>query len=314
MYKIIGAGLIGGAIAKQLNNKHLDFVIFDADPTTAEKMKNELHHGVVLDSVKDVVLFQNSNSGPDVGASVGTNESDIIFLAVPLRAMKETIEELAKYFDKNSNTIIADVGSTKRLIVETIDNLDLNEFYIGAHPMAGNHLSGFDASTKDLLIGASWALTPSMAIPREMIDFLEEHIVHDLGGFPLEINSAIHDDTTALISHLPHIFATEIANLVENYDKRELALKLAAGSYKDAVRVAAEDPRRTEAMVLENSKHLAKYLRQVATDFSDIATVLEAIDDSTERLESDNTNAPEFIRNFFDNPETVRNWRKSLDR
>lgn len=301
MFRIIGGGLIGGAIAKKLEEKHQDFFIFDSSQTTLKQMKNELKHVIVFDSLDSLL-----------NKEVERNDFDIIVLANPLRLMKRIIEKINTIYKWNNNSIIVDVGSTKRLTVRTIDDLKINQYYCGMHPMAGDHKSGFENSKAQLLDGATWALTPSYEFPKEKILCLQKHVKETFDGHFVNINSAVHDDTTALISHLPHIFATEIANLVENYENRELALDLAAGSYKDAVRVAATDPRKTEAMVLENSKPLSKYLKIVANDFMRISDELEKIDDSKELLEEDNKNAPKLIKEFFDTPKKVRKWRNSL--
>src|SRR5690606_36600574 len=112
-----------------------------------------------------------------------------------------------------------------------------------------------------------------------------------LGGTVHVLTDDVHDEATALISHVPHVLATELLGVVADAPVRDVALGLAAGSFRDATRVGRTDPRRTEAMVTDNAAWVASALRVVVRDLEQLVRALE-------------TNAP--VGEFFDRPEPVR--------
>src|SRR5690606_31933805 len=86
----------------------------------------------------------------------------------------------------------------------------------------------------------------------------------------------VHDEAVALVSHVPHVVASELLRLVGGSDHADLALALAAGSFRDVTRVAGTHPRRTEAMVTDNAAAVAPALRRAAADLVALAERLEA--------------------------------------
>lgn len=307
MYSIIGLGLIGGAIARKLDETGEPYMVYDSSESAIYAAKNVLKNALYCTELTDAV--------PNIN-----DQENILIIAAPLRTFSKILEELASTITAQSskNFILTDVGSTKRMMNKKVEELGLDQYYMGLHPMAGNQLSGFESSDSFSLDDASWAITYTEKSKSENPNFswqlaaLEGFVANKMNGAPIPLEINDHDDITALISHIPHIVATEIANMVETYDQRDVALKLSAGSFKDGTRVASTDPRKTESMVLENSKAVAKYMRKLAGDFEQIATAFEAIDDESEYLEEDDKNAPTEIREFFRKGEYVRKWRREL--
>ena len=86
----------------------------------------------------------------------------------------------------------------------------------------------------------------------------------------------VHDAAVALVSHVPHVVASELLRLVGGSEVGELALSLAAGSFRVGTRVAGTHPRRTEAMVVDNAAAVARALRRAAGDLAALAHALAA--------------------------------------
>ncbi|MDR2723238.1 MAG: prephenate dehydrogenase/arogenate dehydrogenase family protein [Cellulomonadaceae bacterium] len=250
--------------------------------------------------------------------------ADIVMLAVPLTHMAATAAAVASHIDVTSDATITDAGSVKAQIRKAIEAVGLGDRYVGAHPMAGNEHSGFAASTAELMDGAPWAMTtgpggdagldsrsattdgPATDVDPDRDD---SHTV-DAGRFAqvkaliegpwrgrvTALTDADHDAAVALISHVPHIAATQLLNAVAASPLRDVALALAAGSFRDGTRVAYTDPDRTQAMITDNAAAVASALRQAAAHYEALATALTQGDD---------------VHDFFHAADSLREARTS---
>lgn len=103
-------------------------------------------------------------------------------------------------------------------------------------------------------------------------------IVKLCGNRALVLNDSIHDASAALISHMPHVVATALANVLCGSENRNVALQMSAGSWRDMTRVALTDPDRTRAMVVENRRNVADLLGSVIEELSFAKKMLEGSD------------------------------------
>ena len=131
---IIGCGLIGSSILRNINNNEISKSI-----TVFDKSKD------VIETIKRENLCDNVSK--DVPSAV--QDSDLIILAIPLSSYKEVLLSAKDKFKKNA--IITDTGSVKKEINKIFENLNLkNVFWIASHPIAGTEESGPSAGFKDL--------------------------------------------------------------------------------------------------------------------------------------------------------------------
>jgi len=280
---VVGLGLIGGSVARSLVARRVPVVA--TDPSAVTRAAASAAGIAVADDV----------------AALATNRPDVVVLAVPLRAMRAVAGELAATLSENPgwDPTVTDVGSVKGAVRRAVEAAGLGDRYVGAHPMAGTERSGFEASTERLLAGARWAVTiepaGSETTDPARLEQVLRLVTGALGGTAVVLTDDVHDEAAALISHVPHVLATELLSLVAGGPVRDVALGLAAGSFRDGTRVALSDPRRTEAMVTENASWVAPALRLAARDLEALADALES-------------NAP--VHDFFDRPAAVREaWR-----
>lgn len=268
---VVSLGLIGGSIALRLVER--GYRVSAWNPSA----------GVLAEAADRGV--EPAESIAELCAAV----PDVLVLANPLRAMRAVLADVAAHL--RPTTVVTDVGSVKGPVAELVAEAGLAARFVGAHPMAGTEASGFAAADPAILDGARWAL----AVDRETRpgDFLRVAalVTGPLDGVAHPVDPRVHDEAVALISHVPHVLATELLNLVGRAPVRRLALNLAAGSFRDGTRVAGTNPRRTEAMVVENAEWVAPALRVVARDLTLLADALES-------------NAP--VAEFFDEAQHVR--------
>jgi prephenate dehydrogenase len=272
---VLGLGLIGGSVARRLVDQGVTVTGFDPSAETR-----------ALAEAAGVRVAQ------DVEA-LCAEAPDVLVLAVPLRAVRAVAAEVVRH--RAPSTLVTDVGSVKGPVRDVMEACGLGAHYVGAHPMAGTEASGFAASSAGLLDGARWAVTIDARTRPVDVATVLSLVTGPAGGRAFVLSDEVHDEAVALVSHVPHAFAIELLNLVTTAPVREIALALAAGSFRDGVRVGRTDPRRTEAMLTENAGWVAPALRLAARDLEALATALEA-------------NAS--TADFFDRADEVRaTWR-----
>ncbi|WP_369369518.1 prephenate dehydrogenase [Promicromonospora sp. Populi] len=270
---IVGLGLIGGSLARALQGAGVPVVA--TDPSSAEAAR-----AAGLTVADDV-------------AGLAVQRPDVVVLAVPLRAMRAVAAELAEALsgEPGWDPTVTDVGSVKAPVREAVSDAGLGDRYVGAHPMSGTERSGFEASSVELLQGIPWAVTCAPGTDPARLERVLRLVTGPLGGTAAVLTDELHDEAAALVSHVPHVLANQLLGAVAGAPVRDLALRLAAGSFRDGTRVGLSDPRRTEAMVTENAAWVAPVLRLAARDLERLAEALDS-------------NAPTHW--FFDRPDSVR--------
>lgn len=128
--------------------------------------------------------------------------------------------------------------------------------YVGGHPMAGTERSGFGASNPTLFEGAAWVLC--LEDDTDLAAWLGlAELVTGLGCRVVACRAGAHDDAVARISGLPHTLAAALAATAGD---GELALALAAGSFRDGTRVAGTRPDLAAALCDANRAAVADAL------------------------------------------------------
>jgi prephenate dehydrogenase len=222
-YGFIGLGLIGGSIARSLKTIQPDCRI-----TAYSRSRAPLEHALSDGSI-DVIADNISREYFGI--------CDYIFLCTPVKYISSYLEQLAQCI--GSNCIITDVGSVKGYVHESVEALGLTASFIGGHPMAGSEKTGYDNSDASILRGAYYFITPTKDSPDDRLTEYEG-LVRAMGAIPVITDCQTHDHTVAAISHLPHLVASSLVNLVKDSDNPEQLMKLvAAGGFKDITRIAS---------------------------------------------------------------------------
>lgn len=247
MYKIgfIGLGLIGGSLAKSIRRHYPEAVInaFDINHATLMEAHTE---GVVNTILYDVSDFQQH-----------LQNCDYIFLCTPVESFPKFLPELKKVL--TDRTILSDVGSVKSCVHKEMERFGLNSYFIGGHPMAGSEKSGYQSSSDILLENAFFILTPTPETSTEKLAAYSD-FVDSIGSIPLQLEPKKHDKVVAAISHLPHIIASSLVNLVCQEDTDEYMRKVAAGGFKDITRIASSNAQMWQNICFANQEALLQML------------------------------------------------------
>ncbi len=252
-FGFIGLGLIGGSIAKAIKKAHPSSCIIAYD-NNAEMLEKSLSKGIA-----DITTIEINEV---------FNKCDMIFLCAPVSVNNINLKLLAPFL--SPDTILTDVGSVKTPIHEAIQELGLEKQFIGGHPMAGSEKSGFENSNPVILENAYYVLTPTKEISRENIETYTE-LVKNMGSIPLVLEHDEHDYVVAAVSHVPHLIAAALANLVKDHDNNNGTMKLiAAGGFKDITRIASSSPDMWEAICMSNAENISKLMDDYIASLTEI--------------------------------------------
>jgi len=243
---VLGAGLIGGSICKSLRQAgQVDIAVFSQSESTQSDVRNDGFR--VVDSIADLVA-----------------QSDVIFVCVPLNVQMAVFEEIARAITTTSRDgiVITDVSSVKGADARAATELfsRVGAVFVPGHPMAGTEFTGFNASSVDMFQGATWVLCPEGA-PTDVVGSLAQ-LVLSTGAKVSLLDIDSHDAAVGAISHLPYVVAATLASVVGSQEDKQLALQLAAGSFRDGTRVAGSEPWLSTSMVTFNRAQVLRLLAQ----------------------------------------------------
>ena len=168
---VIGLGLIGGSVFK-------DLIRLNYDVVAVSKSQNGENIYKAYDVLKD---------------------RDLIFVCTPMNKTLAVLDELENFLP--NTTIVTDVCSLKRFVSQKQYSYN----FIPSHPMAGTENNGFENSFEGLFKGAKWVITKNIDENNILIKIIEQ-----LGAIPVYATPEEHDKAAALISHMPMLIAQAI--------------------------------------------------------------------------------------------------------
>lgn len=258
----IGLGLIGGSIAKKMKADNPNIHIY-ATAHHEETIK-EAHREGLIDN--DALLPLRA-----------FHDCDVIFLCAPVQRNLDYLAELKNIIRKDC--YITDVGSTKTEIHKEVIRLGMEANFIGGHPMTGSEKTGILAANKTLLENAYYIITPTAITPQSDVDDFRD-FVRSLGSIPLILDYKTHDYSTAAISHLPHMIAYSLVNLVKQIDDSNETMKtIAAGGFKDITRIASSSPVMWQNICASNRDQLLILMDKYTSLLSQLRGYIETSDE-----------------------------------
>jgi len=233
---VVGLGLIGGSLAKAYK-EHAEITVYGFDIDSSI-----LGFAQVAGAI-DGVLDENT-----------LGLCDCVLIAIYPSATIEYLKSAAPMIPQN--TIVFDCCGVKRFVCEPCFKIasEYGFTFVGTHPMAGTHNSGFKASRANLFKGAVMALVPPVYDDIGLFGRIEE-LLKPVGFGRLTITTAEkHDEIIAFTSQMAHV----VSNAYIKSPTATAHKGLSAGSYKDLTRVARLDPDMWSELFLENGDALVK--------------------------------------------------------
>jgi prephenate dehydrogenase len=253
---IVGTGLIGGSLGLALHGAPGVERIIGIDNDN-----ESLQRALEIGAIDQIATLEE-----------GIVQADIVFLCSPLEAFPFLIEKMAQYI--RIGTIVTDVGSTKLMVMEWMENLPEGVHIIGGHPMAGSEIKGIQGADGYLFENAVYVLTPKPTVPQEAVQQLTELLA--VTGAKIKIMDAhMHDEMVALVSHIPHLAAVSLVNLTEG---RPDLLMMAAGGFRDTTRVASSNPSLWKGILVTNRAAIIEGLDQYIASLTRLSWALKKND------------------------------------
>lgn len=252
---IVGLGLIGGSLARDLAAIGVRVSAYDPD---AAHMASAMRANVVATAL-DASLD-------------GVEDADVVVIAVPVNAALDVLRRVASRAKRAR--LITDAGSTKTRIVELASELGIGERFVGGHPLAGDHRSGWDASRAGLFAGARCFLCPT-GVTSPLALELAESLWRSVGGTPELIGTKAHDLQLAWTSHLPHMVSAALALTLARAGVPRA--ELGPGG-RDVTRLAGSSPEMWAAIALDNAPAMEVALREAEQEIANFRAALKQAD------------------------------------
>jgi prephenate dehydrogenase len=260
---VVGLGLLGGSVALAARRRGL-----------AERVAGSARRA----DVRAAALARGAidEAGDPESAARG---ADLVVLATPVFAMPELARRIAPVVAPGA--LVTDVGSVKAGLAEALPGLlGGGSVYVGSHPMAGSHRSGFEHAREDLFEGTACVVVdaPEREARDRVCGFWRA-----LGCRVLLRDAASHDAEVAWMSHLPHALAFAFAGALAGAPER--AFEVAGAGFRDFTRIAHSEPELWAEILTANRKALAAPLEAAGRALRELARAIDAADaEALERL------------------------------
>ena len=259
---IVGVGLLGGSLGLAIKRRRLaksvaGFVRRASSVAECEK------GGAVDLATRDL---REAVSG-----------AELIILCTPLLQMRALVRRMVPMLKPGA--ILTDVGSVKGSVVRELEPAvhKAGAYYVGSHPMAGSEKTGVSAARADLFVDAVCVVTPTKRTEPAALRKIER-FWKAVGGRLLRMTPELHDALAGRSSHLPHIAAVTLANLVLDPGNPRHQAALCANGFRDTTRIAAGSPEMWRDIALTNRRNLARALAAFIGDLEKFRRALNKAD------------------------------------
>ncbi|WP_417235906.1 prephenate dehydrogenase [Bizionia paragorgiae] len=268
---IIGIGLIGGSLAKDIKKSRPDITIHGID-TSAQHLNEALELGIIDEKTTVEAI----------------DKADLIILSTPVDA---AVKLLPMLLDRVSDFgLVVDVGSTKSEICKVANAHAKRRNFLAMHPIAGTEFSGPKAAVANL-----FQQKTNIVCEIEKTAFkLQEKALNLFASLGMRMryrHPESHDKHIAYMSHLSHISAFMLGKTVIEKEKNERDIFDMAGSgFESTVRLAKSSPAMWTPIFKQNKDNVIETLQEYISNLTHFKTLLESDDFEGVYKEMDETN------------------------
>ena len=259
---LIGVGLIGGSLARALRGAGAVGEVIGCG-RSAQNLELAFDLGVIDGCTRD--------------PAVAVEDADMVFVAVPLGAMRGVFERI--HGRLREDAVITDGGSVKGSVVADAAAAfgAVPQRLVPGHPIAGTEHSGVAASFPELYHNRRVILTP---LPQTDTDALERvrAMWQAAGAVVTEMDVAHHDAVLAATSHLPHMLAFGLVDLLARQQEHDEIFRYAAGGFRDFTRIASSNPVMWRDICIANAEALSGMLARFGEEMTDLAETIRRRD------------------------------------
>jgi prephenate dehydrogenase len=256
---LVGVGLLGGSLGLALRKRKLAKLV--AGYVRRETSIKDCERAGVTDFATTDLL-------------AAVSAADLIVLCTPLAQMKPLVRQMLPALKRGA--IVTDVGSVKASVVTDVETLihRAGAHFVGSHPMAGGEKQGVLAARADLFDNAVCVVTPTRKTNAPALRKVEA-LWRDVGARLLRTTPEAHDEFVSRSSHLPHLLAATLANLVLDPKLPKDQAVLCATGFRDTTRIASGSPEMWRDIALTNRKYLGRTLARFVADLGKFQAALK---------------------------------------
>ena len=254
---VVGLGLMGGSLARAVAARGARVVAYDRN---VEHLEQAMRDGVVTAAL-----------GRDLS---GMEEADVVVVALPVDATCLALPVIARRASRAR--LLMDLASTKHSVVACAESAGVGERFVGAHPLAGSHRSGWSAARASLFDDARVFLCPTRTTSHEALRMAEQ-LWHGLRARTEALDARAHDDEMAWCSHLPHFVASALAATLHDAGLPRAAL---GSGGRDMTRLAGSSTAMWTAIAADNAAAITEALSAFEARLREVREAIECRDSS----------------------------------
>jgi prephenate dehydrogenase len=259
---LIGVGLIGGSLARALRD--------------AGHVREVIGYGRGLANLQRAVELGVVDR-IETSLSAAVRDADMVVLATPVGSMAEILGAIAPYLAHDA--VVTDVGSVKGTIAAAA-RAALGEKlpgFVPGHPIAGTERTGVEASFSSLFVGRRVVLTPLPETRAEAVARVRA-MWQAAGADVVSMSVEHHDAVLAATSHLPHLLAYALVDMLARLDDSREIFAYAAGGFRDFTRIASSDPVMWRDISLANHEAIVSMLKKYRAEVDGLIKAVAAGD------------------------------------
>ncbi len=259
---ILGLGLIGGSWALALKKAGVVSEVIAWGRNQA-RLDKAVAMGVVDSATTDM--------------AVAVRDADVVVIATPLGTLSVVFEQLVPVLPESA--VVTDVGSAKSEVISLARERLGKGFprFVPGHPVAGAEHSGFEAAIAELFQNRRVVLTPVAETDENALKMITA-LWQEGGAEIINMDANTHDDILALTSHLPHVVAYLLVDLLAAQNNEEMK-RFAAGGFYDITRIASSSPEMWRDIFKDNKASVVALLDQYKESLEQFRTAIIDADD-----------------------------------
>ena len=253
---IIGLGLIGSSLALKITKAYNDIKIYGEDISESN-----------LNYTIENRIISNKLEEKDY------SKLDILFVAIPV---DQVLKVLSPILDKvGENTLVVDLGSTKKPICDLVNSNQNRRKFLAAHPIAGTEFSGPMSADSSLFDNKTIILCETEKTENRLLNIAKDLFL-SIGMSIKEMTADEHDKHIAYVSHLSHITSFMLGKTVMDKEKDEETIYDMAGSgFESTVRLGKSSPSMWTPIFNQNKKNIIDALDEYLKNIKNFKHLIE---------------------------------------
>ena len=259
---VIGVGLIGGSFALALKRRRAVKRVIGVG-RSRRNLAAALQLGIIDEASRD--------------AARAVLDADLVLVATPVGQMPAVMTAIAPQL--SARAVVTDAGSTKRDVIAGARRFLGSQFrrFVPAHPVAGTERSGAAAAFPELFRDRNVILTPLPETDAGAVRLVRQ-AWEACGARVMRLGADEHDAVLAAVSHLPHVVAFALVNMLARRRNAGQLFRLSAGGLRDTVRIAGSSPEMWADICVANREALLAALEDYENELEDLRAAIEQAD------------------------------------